>query len=460
MNLNRFFQGVSWRPVASYFFMLLLFLAFLKLYTVEKINIGAAIAVFWVITIVLAWVLYRRVIQPLNEITQTAQEIARGNLNRQINISTEDEIGDLARSINDMAARLRATIDEITEQKNRAQTILNSMDDCVIAVDREGCIMMVNPIVETLFEVTRTECMGKNILEVIRNYDLDHLLKRVQSCQKPLTREIKFLSPEPRIFHLHITPLYGSGQGGAVVLLRDITERKNMEQLRSEFVANVSHELRTPLTSIRGFVETLLESGTDDPKMTKHFLEIIADETRRLAMLVEDLLDLSRIEERRAAYRWQRVKIGELVDRALAVCGTSAEEKQVAIKANLSSRLPSFFGDPDMLSQVLINLMDNAIKYTPPGGSVTISTSLYGDELRLDVADTGAGIPADSLPRIFERFYRVEKARSREMGGTGLGLAIVKHIIKGHGGRIEVKSVVGKGTIFSVFLPMDSPSDK
>lgn len=302
--------------------------------------------------------------------------------------------------------------------------------------------------------------MGKNILEVIRNYDLDHLLKRVQSCQKPLTREIKFLSPEPRIFHLHITPLYGSGQGGAVVLLRDITERKNMEQLRSEFVANVSHELRTPLTSIRGFVETLLESGTDDPKMTKHFLEIIADETRRLAMLVEDLLDLSRIEERRAAYRWQRVKIGELVDRALAVCGTSAEEKQVAIKANLSSRLPSFFGDPDMLSQVLINLMDNAIKYTPPGGSVTISTSLYGDELRLDVADTGAGIPADSLPRIFERFYRVEKARSREMGGTGLGLAIVKHIIKGHGGRIEVKSVVGKGTIFSVFLPMDSPSDK
>lgn len=154
MNLNRFFQGVSWRPVASYFFMLLLFLAFLKLYTVEKINIGAAIAVFWVITIVLAWVLYRRVIQPLNEITQTAQEIARGNLNRQINISTEDEIGDLARSINDMAARLRATIDEITEQKNRAQTILNSMDDCVIAVDREGCIMMVNPIVETLFEVT------------------------------------------------------------------------------------------------------------------------------------------------------------------------------------------------------------------------------------------------------------------------------------------------------------------
>lgn len=439
--------------------MLLVFFAILQLYDMKKISIGSAISVFLLLAMVLAWLLYRRVIQPLNEITSVSQEIARGNLDRQINIFTRDEIGDLARNINDMAAHLRATIDEITEQKNRAQTILNSMDDCLIAVDREGYITMVNPVIETMFGVTRAECVGKKILEVIRNYDLDHILNRVQVCQKPLTREIKVLAPELRIFRLHITPLHGSGQGGAVVFLRDITERRNMEQMRSEFVANVSHELRTPLTSIHGFVETLLESGTDDPEMTRHFLEIIADETTRLAKLVEELLDLSRIEERRVVYRWQRVKIDELLDRALAVCGTYAEEKQVAIKANLSPRLPPLYGDPDMLAQVLINLMENAIKHTPPRGSVTISTSLYGDEFRLDVADTGAGIPPDSLPRIFERFYRVEKARSREMGGTGLGLAIVKHIIKGHGGRIEVKSAVGKGTTFSIFLPMEIQSN-
>ncbi|TYO95884.1 two-component system histidine kinase PnpS [Desulfallas thermosapovorans] len=458
--VKRFIQGISWRPVASYFFMLLLFGTMLKLYAVEKINIAVAVVVFLIFSAGLAWLLYHRVIKPLNEITLAAQEIARGNFDRQINISSPDEIGDLARSINNMAARLRSTIDEITEEKNRVQTILNSMGDCVMAVDGEGYIIMVNPVVETLFGMSQAECMGINILEVVRNYDLDHLLKRVQACQKPLTREIKILTPELRIFYLHVAPLHGSGQGGgAVVIMRDITERRNMEQMRSEFVANVSHELRTPLTSIRGFVETLLESGTDDPEMNKHFLEIIADETRRLSNLVEELLNLSKIEERRVVHRWRQVTIGELMDRALAVCGERAEAKQIAVKANIPARLPPFYGDPDMLAQVLINLMDNAIKYTPAGGSVTVSTSLYGDELRLDVVDTGAGIAAESLPRIFERFYRVEKARSREWGGTGLGLAIVKHIIKGHGGRIEVKSAVGKGTTFSVFLPMDSPEN-
>lgn len=457
MSIRRFFRGIGWRPVASYFFMFLLFYAILELYAVQKINIGGAIAVSLPLAVGLAWVLYRRVIKPLNEITGTARDIARGNFRRQVDISSRDEIGDLARSINDMAARLRATIEEVTEEKNRVQTILNSMTDCVIAVDRDRRIIMVNPAIESMFGITRDECVGKTIVEVIRNFDLDNILKKVQAGNKPQTREIQILSPEPRIFHLRIAPLNSSNQGGAVILLRDVTERRNMEQMRSEFVANVSHELRTPLTSIRGFVETLLESGTDDPEMTRHFLGIIATETRRLSKLVEELLDLSKIEERRAVHRWQRVEIPALVDRVLAVCGNHAEEKQINIKANFPPRLPPLFGDPDMLAQVLINLLDNAVKYTPPGGSVTISASVENDEIRLDVADTGVGIPAESLPRVFERFYRVEKARSRELGGIGLGLAIVKHIINGHGGRVDVKSTVGKGTVFSIFLPLDNP---
>ena len=256
---------------------------------------------------------------------------------------------------------------------------------------------------------------------------------------------------------MRATPLVGNTKGGMVVLLRDISERKRMEQMRSEFMSNVSHELRTPLTSIRGFVETLQDSGTDDPQLTRHFLGIIATETARLSSLVDDLLDLSRIEERRVVHRWQREDIGTLVDQVLTVCGSRAEDKQIAIKASLQPRLPRLFGDPDLLAQVLINLVDNAIKYTPTGGTITISAPVEGDEIRIDVADTGVGIPAENLPRIFERFYRVEKARTRGKGGTGLGLAIVKHIIKGHGGRVDVKSVVGKGTVFSIFLPLEMP---
>ncbi|WP_027364837.1 two-component system histidine kinase PnpS [Desulfotruncus alcoholivorax] len=456
MNFLQFFRGIGWRPVASYFFMLLLFYTILKLYAVDKLDIFEAIVLAFPFAVGLAWVLYRRVIRPLNEIIGVSKEIARGNLERHLEINTPDEIGDLARSINDMADRLRLTIEEITEEKNRAQAILNSMADGVIAVDREERVIMVNPAAEMMFGLDQAECTGKNLMEAINNFDLDTALKRVQFCGKPHTSEVEFISPEPRTFNLRITPLNVSNQGGAVILLRDITERKRMEQMRSEFVANVSHELRTPLTSIRGFVETLLDSGTEDPEMTKHFLNIINTETRRLAKLVDELMYLSKIEERRGVHKWLQVEIGQLFDRVLAICGPQAEEKQIEIRANLPSRLPPLYGDPDMLAQVMINLMDNAIKYTPAGGSVTVGACLHGDEIRVDVADTGVGIPADSLPRIFERFYRVDKARSRELGGIGLGLAIVKHIVIGHGGSVEVKSNTGKGTVFSVYLPLEN----
>lgn len=455
---KRFKLGdVGWRPVASYFFMLLIFFSLLQLYAVEIISIAGMAAVSLAFAVILAWVLYRRVIGPLNEIIEASRDIAAGNLDRRLAINSNDEIGDLARSINDMADRLRQTIEEVTAERDRVQAMLDSMSDVVLAVDRKGRIFMVNPAVETTFGVTQADCVGRSVVEVIRNFDLDMVLQRVQSSNSQVVREITIISPEPRIFILRATPLVGSGQGGAVVLLRDITERKRMEQMRSEFMANVSHELRTPLTSIRGFVETLLDSGTDDPQMTRHFLGIIAAETTRLSNLVDDLLDLSRIEERRVVHRWQREGVDKLIDRVFTICGSRAEEKQIAIKANLSSRLPPLFGDPDLLAQVLINLVDNAIKYTPEGGTITLSARVEGDEIRIDVEDTGVGIPAENLPRVFERFYRVEKARTRGTGGTGLGLAIVKHIIKGHGGRVEVKSTVGKGTVFSVFLPLEIP---
>lgn len=458
MRARKVPRGIGWRPVASYFFLLLVFFALLELYAVDKITIGIMVSAALLFSAALALVLYRRITGPLNKVLDASRDIARGNLDRRISIHSRDEIGELAGSINDMADRLRHTIDEITAEKDRAQAILDSMSDVVLALDRTGRIITVNPAVETTFGIAQADCIGRSVVEVIRDFDLDMVLQRVQATNSQLMQEVSIISPEPRVFMLRATPLAGNTKGGMVVLLRDISERKRMEQMRSEFMSNVSHELRTPLTSIRGFVETLQDSGTDDPEMTRHFLEIIATETARLSNLVDDLLDLSRIEERRVVHRWQHEDIGTLVDQVLTVCGSRAEDKQISIRANLQPRLPRLFGDPDLLAQVFINLVDNAVKYTPEGGTITISAQVEGDEIRIDVADSGVGIPAENLPRIFERFYRVEKARTRGAGGTGLGLAIVKHIIKGHGGRVDVKSVVGKGTVFSVFLPLEMPA--
>lgn len=453
----KFLRGITWRPVASYFFLLLLFFVLLQLYAIQKLSIIGALAVILPLSMGLVWLLYSRVFEPVNEITETAREMALGNLDRELHIYSQDEIGQLARSINDMARQLRKTINQITEERNRVRAILDSMADGMIALDREGRVLQVNRVVEEVFGLNQETCQGKNILGVVRNYDVERLLKRALKQQQPMSQEVKIIGPKPRIFRLHATPLKAPGQetGGVVVLLRDITERKKLEEMRTEFVANVSHELRTPLTSIRGFLETLLDGALDDPNAARHFLEIMSKETERLTRLIDDLLDLSKIEERRVVHRWQAVDLGDLINRVASMFRPQAREKELSLSVQLPPGLPHVQGDPDMLAQVLINLVDNAIKYTPAKRQVTIRAMAVGDQLRVEVEDTGIGIPAESLPRIFERFYRVDKARSRELGGIGLGLAIVKHIIRAHGGKVQVESTPGKGSIFSFTLPLD-----
>lgn len=455
-----FLKKITWRPVASYFFLLLIFYALLQLYAVQKLNITWALMIIIPLAIGLAWLLYKRVVGPLNEINEAAREMARGNLEREILIYTDDEIGQLAGSINEMARQLKVTIAQITEARNQARAILNSMADGVIALNKNGEVLFINPVVEEIFGISQLSSHGKNILGVVRNFDVERLLKRALKMGKPLTQEIKLINPEPRVFRLHATPLKGQGteQGGIVVLLRDITERKRLEEMRSEFVANVSHELRTPLTSLRGYLETLLDGAVEDPAATRHFLEIMNKETERLTRLVDDLLDLSKIEERRVVHRWQPVALTELIGRVVTMFRPQAQEKSLELLADLPPDLPVVHGDPDMLTQVLINLVDNAVKYTPAGGKVTVRAGAVEGDVRVSVEDTGIGIPPESLPRIFERFYRVDKARSRELGGIGVGLAIVKHIIRAHGGKTYVESAVGKGSTFSFTLPVEESS--
>jgi len=448
-------MGISWRPVASYFFLLILFLGILKLYAVEKISVAGAAAIAVPFAVGLAWVLFKRVISPLNEIAEAAEEMARGNLNRELKIYSQDEIGNLARSINGMAEKLKGTIAEISRERNRAKAILDSIADGVVAVDKTGRVILINPVVEELLQTRQQAVQGKKIIEVIPNRELENIFSSARESKRSVTREIRLMLPEPGIFKVQATPLEGAGQeeGGVVAILRDITERKKLEQMRTDFVANVSHELRTPLTSIHGFLETLLDGAMDDKETTKYFLELMSVETRRLTKLTNDLMDLSKIEELKTI-QWQEVSVPDVIERVITIFRTLAEEKNLILFDDIKGDLPPVKSDPDLLAQVLMNLVDNAIKFTPPEGQVTVRAIRWGMQVKIDVVDTGPGIPKESLPRIFERFYRVDKSRARDLGGMGLGLAIVKHVVKAINGQITVDSREGQGSVFSLYIPV------
>jgi len=415
------------------------------------------VAVVFFSAAILAWITYRRLINPIEEMSYVAQDMARGNLDQEIRIFAQDEIGDLARSINYLARELKKNIDDVISEKNKIQAILASMSDGVIAMDNWGRVILVNPVVEKYFGTTLEASRGKNIRRVIRNSDFEKLLNQFLETGQPVQKQIRLLTPESRIFRVQVTPLKDTGLdgGGMVALLRDFTGRKKLEEMRSEFVANVSHELRTPLTSIKGFTETLLDGALEDPQITRNFLEIINVESERLTRLIDELLNLSRIEDHKAVPDWQPVAMYELIERTVTIFQNRAIEKNLSIKVNLPENLPAVQGDPDMLRQVLINLIDNAVSYTQAGGMIHISAQSDGDKVKVEVQDNGIGIPEDSISRVFERFYRVDKARSREQGGTGLGLSIVKHIIDVHHGSVQVKSKVGEGSTFTFELPVN-----
>jgi two-component system phosphate regulon sensor histidine kinase PhoR len=450
---------LGWSPISSYFIQLLVFFALALLTSVSRLNPWSALLVAFLFTVILAMIMYARLISPLEEMASIAQDMARGNLDQEIRIFAQDEIGDLARSINYMARQLKTNIDDIIAEKNRIQAILASMADGVIALDPWGRVILVNPVVEKLFGITQESCRGKNILRIIHNNELEKMINHALETGQPVDKLVEIHAPDPFVFYVNVTPLENGGadQGGLVAVLKDITERKRVEEMRSDFVANVSHELRTPLTSIRGFAETLLDGAVEDPKVARPFLEIINTETERLSRLIDELLNLSKIEDKKTIPNWEMLDIASLINKAVTILKPKALEKEITIDVEAPETLPAFEGDADMLCQVLINLIDNSISYTQSGGEIQIKASAGSGELKVDVKDNGIGIPQESLHRVFERFYRVDKARSREQGGTGLGLSIVKHIIDAHHGTVHVESSLGLGSTFSFSLPLTVP---
>jgi two-component system phosphate regulon sensor histidine kinase PhoR len=403
-----------------------------------------------------------RVTRPVVEMQRIAHAMSEGRFDVRAPVRSVDELGALGRALNMMMARLREKIGDLEEERAKARAILDGMVEGVIAVDGHEAIVLMNERARTMFGVSAGRGEGKPFLEVIRNAELHEVFRqsRVARADAPLIRELRLRHPVPRILQINAVPLRlaGGGEPGVVMVLHDLTALRRLEQVRTEFVANVSHELRTPLTAIQGYLETLLGGALEEPQHARRFLEIAFRHTERLGRLLSDLTDLSNIELGKVTLRLAPVRFADVVDSVFEIIRPKAAASRVGLIADVQPADLTVHADHDRLAQILINLVDNAVKYTPENGWVTVRAR-PADAVRADVRvrDTGVGIPAADLPRITERFYRVDKARSRELGGTGLGLAIVKHLVLAHGGELAIESQEGEGTSVRFTLPTKPP---
>ena len=422
---------------------------------VHRVMLGGGLVAL-VVAFAIGLFVARRVTRPVVEMQAIARRMSEGDFTARAPVRSPDEIGTLGRALNAMAARLREKIQDLEQEQAKATAILDEMVEGVLAVDGHDAILLINERARAMFGLGTPRPEGKPFLEVVRNADLHAILRAVRAPgEGGVSRhELRLAGPTDRRLQVNAVPLRLAGdEVGAVMVLHDVTELRRLEQVRTEFVANVSHELRTPLTAIHGYLETLLGGALEERENARRFLEIVFRHTERLGRLLDDLTDLSNIELGRVALRLEGVRLDEVVDSVLAIIAPKAEAGRVTLAAHLAPGLGPVSADRDRLAQILINLVDNAVKYTPAGGRVTVSARrTEGDRVEVAVAETGVGIPPADLPRITERFYRVDKARSRELGGTGLGLAIVKHLVLAHGGALAIDSTPGRGTTVRVTL--------
>ncbi len=423
------------------------------------------------IGIVISLLFSRRFANRVRRLQEFSQRVAAGDF-RQLPPAharehAGDELGDLALSLNQTAARLSTTILSLTEERNRSAAILRSMVEGIAVVDTRERITFCNDAFSKIWDIGPISSEGKPAVEVIRQPDILELIRQALTGSEGLHGEISFGNTQPRSFSVTIAPVpsFNSAVGaklpadacsfGAVLVLHEITDIRRLEQVRKDFVANVSHELRTPLTAIQGFAETLLTGALEDQQNNRHFVEIIRNHAARLSRLTDDLLKLSRIEAGKLGMDFQAVDLEMLIDAAAESARGAASQKQLSlIVSNLPENFPRIWADANLLREVLRNLLDNAIQYTPVSGRIEVECGTSEGVAVVTITDTGIGIPQADQSRIFERFYRVDAARSREVGGTGLGLAIARHIVEAHGGQIWVDSIVGEGSKFHFSIPL------
>ena len=383
-----------------------------------------------------------------------SRRVALGDFRPLASEHGSDALGDLALSLNETATHLDQTIRALTEERNLSAAILASMVEGVAVINAAQRLVFSNRAFGEILDLGVEPKEGSALVEVARQSELIAAVRRVLAGEAGVQGEIVTGTLRQRFFAVTVSAVQAGASSGAVIVLHDITDLRRLERVRRDFVANVSHEFRTPLTAIQGFAETLLGGALDDRENRRRFLEIILEHARRLARLTDDLLELSQIEVERFELEIRPLPVSQLLDTCIETTRPRAAEKQLALTVDCPPGLPEIAGDRRRLSEVLQNLLDNAVQYTPPGGRIAVRARAEGREVLVTVSDTGIGIPQADLTRIFERFYRVDTARSREVGGTGLGLSIAKHIVEVHGGHIWVESELGQGSRFHFTVPI------
>ncbi len=405
------------------------------------------------LSLLVAFVFSYRLTTPIKSMEEFTEKLRRGDVSGSLLVKTTDEVKQLADNINYLVVELQEKIRVADEERGKLVAAFASMTEGVLILDGEGRIEVFNRAFREMFAPRYGDVQGKTMIEAFRNLDLQNAFDRFKKTGGPTTEEITMGALNPVILDVSISSI--PGEEKTMIVFHDVTRLKKLEEMRVDFVANVTHEIRTPLTAILGFIETLQEGAIEQEGTAKKFLEIISRHARRLNRLVEDLLTLSDIELGEMKFFFESVYLSGIVENVLPVVAARAAEKKIAIVKEIPENLPPVRADRDRLVQILLNILDNAVKFTPDSGKITLSAAAEGDDyVVVRVEDTGIGVPADEIPRLGERFYRVDKTRSREMGGTGLGLSIVKHLIAAHGGRMEIESRLGRGTKVSLYFPI------
>jgi two-component system phosphate regulon sensor histidine kinase PhoR len=429
----------------------------LPLTTVEE-NVNHVTRTIILTTVIIAvlamlatWIITRTMTRPIRQLTKAAKSISSGQLGQKIRVSTKDEIGQLAQAFNEMSSNLKSTVDAMTAEKTKLTNILTNMVDGIIMTDTDGGIILANKAAGAIFSFKEEDAINKSLIEMVHDHEVDEILKLCLKIGKEQTTQ--FESGIARRFLRAIAmPLRNQEQlSGALILFQDLTELRSLQTMRRDLIGNISHELRTPIAGIKAMAETLLDGAIDDKKAAKDFLSRIQSETDRLTQMVAELTQLSRIETGHSELKKEPVNLNALVGEVLAEMKPLAERQRVTLGKNLTPSSPLIPADKDRIRQTIINLVHNAIKFNKPSGKVTVSTSYNNQSVSLTITDTGIGISKDDLPRVFERFYKADKARTG--GGSGLGLAIAKHTIQAHGGEISAQSEEGKGSTFTFNLP-------
>lgn len=419
-------------------------------------NIFECIGIAFVFAYLLCYVLKSFYLDPVERIISMVVSISKFDFSQKLYLSRDDVLGDLAQNLNQMSIDIKRSYEDVVRERNEIQAVFTNMIDGVLVIGQDDKIIHISPSCRELLQIRTNLYDDRNYWEVVRYEQINDLIKEVFSNHTVIKEDVAIYVPQEKFLNLSISPI--SGEGGVVssvvVVFHDITELKKYEKMRSEFVANVSHELKTPLTSIKGFAETLKDGAIDNPDKARHFLGIIENQAQRLENLVADLLSLSKLDSQEKEFHKTHEDILGILDSVVSILKNEIDEKKHLLTIDVKEAIPLVLIDRQAIEQVFINLLVNAIKFTPVKGTIAITVFLEKEWVAVEVKDSGIGIAREHIAHLFERFYRVDRARSREMGGTGLGLSIVKHIVQAHSGRIQVESEPEKGASFTVFFPI------